>query len=119
MKRIFILALALAAGALWIQYSISDVSNSLPLPLQASQPVTIEEYRQEQPAPAPSAQVSTQSIITAEPGQQSTIDLQDNNTGKQPNRFFHTEQSARRAGRRKYTSGPCRNYYEGEEWWCK
>lgn len=37
----------------------------------------------------------------------------------QPNRFFLTDDQARRLGRRKYTSGPCRNYYEGEEWWCK
>lgn len=37
----------------------------------------------------------------------------------QPNRFFLTEEQARRLGRKKYTSGPCRNYHEGEEWWCR
>jgi hypothetical protein len=36
-----------------------------------------------------------------------------------PNRFFYTAEQARRLGLKKYTSGPCRNYYQGEEWWCK
>src|SRR5262245_28155101 len=34
------------------------------------------------------------------------------------NRFFYTEEQARRLGLRKYRSGPCAGYYEGEEWAC-
>src|SRR5262245_14239623 len=36
-----------------------------------------------------------------------------------PNHFFHTEDTARKANMTKYTSGQCRNYYQGEEWACQ
>ncbi len=36
-----------------------------------------------------------------------------------PNQFFYTEEQARRLGIKKYASGPCKGYYEGEEWWCR
>lgn len=34
------------------------------------------------------------------------------------NLYFHTPESAQKAGVKKYTSGPCKGYYQGEEWWC-
>lgn len=118
-KFLFVCILALFAVC-WIAGSISHVSNSLPLPLKASYPVTVDEFKRqlpEPPAPEPLApEPPAPAALTSD-----TI-LQENKTagpdGK-PNHFFHTPETARRAGVKKYTSGPCRNYYQGEEWWCK
>lgn len=37
----------------------------------------------------------------------------------QRNLYFYTPEQARKMGLKKYTSGPCKGYYQGEEWWCK
>jgi hypothetical protein len=36
-----------------------------------------------------------------------------------PNHFFYTPEQAKRLGIQRYASGPCRNYYHCEEWFCK
>lgn len=113
----FCICLFLAfVACLWIGSNTASVVTSLPLPLKASIPVSVEEYTGQEPAAPAPAQEPAGATVTSDEFLRENIKPGPDG---QPNRFFHTPETARRAGVKKYTSGKCRNYYQGEEWFCK
>jgi hypothetical protein len=98
-------------------------------PTNAEQTVPDREY------PATSGRASRRSFDSSQPqivdpvyngaGQQAQPSyevlqqMKDVGPDGQRNLYFYTEEQARRMGLKKYTSGPCKGYYQGEEWWCR